>query len=208
VTTQTATRNQELQRGILLEYLTVAWNLIEGIVAVASGAASGSIALVGFGIDSFIETSSGGVLLWRLRAEHHGHDAEQVERKALKLVGVSFMLLAAYVAFESVKSLIEREVPERSVVGIAIAVLSLIAMPWLAYQKRKTAGNLGSAALKADSRQTSLCAYLSLILLAGLLLNALAGWWWADPVAGLCMVPIIVKEGREALRGETCSDCH
>jgi divalent metal cation (Fe/Co/Zn/Cd) transporter len=206
--TETATRNQQLQRGMLLEYLTLAWNTIEGIVAVVSGAASGSIALVGFGIDSFIETSSGGILLWRLRAEHRGEDAERLERKALKLVGVSFMLLAAYVAFDSAKSLIGREAPERSIVGIIIAVLSLIVMPWLAYQKRKNARNLSSAALRADSRQTSLCAYLSVILLAGLLLNALIGWWWTDPVAGLCMVPIIVNEGREALRGETCSDCH
>jgi divalent metal cation (Fe/Co/Zn/Cd) transporter len=201
-------RNQQLQRGIVLEYLTVAWNIIEGIVAIASGAASGSIALVGFGIDSFIETSSGGILLWRLQAEHRGEDAKRVERKALKLVGVSFLLLTAYVAFDSAKSLIEREAPERSIIGIIIAVLSLIVMPWLAYQKRETARNLSSSALKADSRQTSLCAYLSVILLAGLLLNALIGWWWADPIAGLCMVPIIVNEGRKAMRGETCSDCH
>jgi divalent metal cation (Fe/Co/Zn/Cd) transporter len=206
--TDAVTRNQQLQRGILLEYLTVAWNVVEGIVAIGSGAVSGSIALVGFGIDSFIETSSGGILLWRLRAEHRGLDEKRVERKALKLVGVSFMLLAAYVAFESAKSLIGREAPERSVVGIVIAVLSLIVMPWLAHQKRTTARNLSSAALKADSRQTSLCAYLSAILLVGLLLNALVGWWWADPIAGLCMVPIIVNEGREALRGETCSGCH
>jgi divalent metal cation (Fe/Co/Zn/Cd) transporter len=208
VTTVPATRDQQLRRGIVLEYLTVAWNVIEGIVAVAFGAASGSIALLGFGIDSFIETSSGGILLWRLHAEHRGHDAERVERKALKLVGVCFVLLAAYVAFGSAKSLIEREAPERSVVGIVIAVLSLIVTPWLARQKRKTAGSLSSPALRADSRQTTICAYLSIILLAGLLLNALVGWWWADPVAGLGMVPIIVNEGREALRGETCSDCH
>ena len=201
-------RDQQLQRGMLLEYFTVAWNIVEGVVAVASGAVSGSIALVGFGIDSFIETSSGGILLWRLRAEHRGHDAERVERRALQLVGVSFILLAAYVAFDSVKSLIGREAPERSVAGIVIAVLSLVVMPWLAYQKRKTARGLHSAALKADSRQTSLCAYLSVILLAGLLLNALVGWWWADPLAGLCMVPIIFNEGRAALRGEACTDCH
>jgi divalent metal cation (Fe/Co/Zn/Cd) transporter len=206
VTIGSATRNQQLRRGILLEYLTVAWNVIEGIAAVAFGAATGSVALLGFGIDSFIETSSGGILLWRLQAERHGHDAERVERKALKLVGVCFVLLAAYVAFDSAKSLIGREAPERSVVGIVIAVLSLIVMPWLARQKRKTAGSLSSPALRADSRQTTICAYLSIILLAGLLLNVLVGWWWADPVAGLCMVPIIVNEGREALRGKTCSD--
>jgi divalent metal cation (Fe/Co/Zn/Cd) transporter len=205
--TQASTRTQHLQRGILLEYLTIGWNVIECVVAVGSGAVSGSVALVGFGIDSFIETSSGAVLLWRLRAEHRGQDAEKVERKALKLVGVCFMLLAAYVTFDSVKTLIEKEYPERSVIGIAIAFLSMVVMPWLAHLKRRTAGNLNSASLHADSRQTSLCAYLSVILLAGLLLNALLGWWWADPVAALAMVPVIVKEGREALRGETCSDC-
>lgn len=208
VNTDTVTRNQQLQRGMLLEYLTVAWNIVEGVVAVASGAVSGSIALVGFGIDSFIETSSGGILLWRLRAEHRGHDAERVERTALKLVGISFLLLAAYVLFDSAKSLILREAPEHSITGIVITCLSLAVMPWLAHQKRKTAGHLNSAALKADSRQTSLCAYLSSIVLSGLLLNALFGWWWADPVAGLCMVPIIINEGREALRGKACADCH
>ncbi|HEY7097549.1 MAG TPA: cation transporter [Terriglobales bacterium] len=206
--TNAVTRGQHLQRGILLEYLTIGWNLIEGIVAVASGAISGSIALIGFGIDSFIETSSGAILLWRLVAEHRGQDAERVERKALKLVGISFMLLAVYVAFDSIKALIEKEAPERSVIGISIAVASLIAMPWLAHAKRKAARDLNSAALRADSRQTSLCAYLSVILLGGLILNAVLGWWWADPVAALCMLPIIVKEGREALRGEACCDCH
>src|SRR5512133_1799021 len=129
---ETLVRRAQLQRGILLEYLTIAWNVVEGVVAVASGVVSGSIALVGFGIDSFIETSSGGILLWRLRAEHGGHDAEKAEQRALKLVGVSFLLLAAYVAFDSVKALIGKEAPRTSVAGIAIAVLSLIVMPWLA----------------------------------------------------------------------------
>ena len=204
MTTQPVTRSRDLQRGILLEYLTIAWNIIEGVVAVASGVVSGSIALVGFGVDSFIETSSGGILLWRLRAERRGEDGEKLERTALKLVGVSFLLLAAYVAIDSIKSLIERGAPERSLAGIVIAVLSLIVMPWLAHTKRKTAERLRSAALHADSRQTSLCMYLSAILLGGLLLNALLGWWWADPIAALCMVPIIVNEGREALKGDTC----
>ncbi len=206
--TEPAMRSSHLQRGIHLEYLTIGWNIIEGLVAVASGTVSGSIALVGFGIDSFIETSSGAILLWRLHAERLGRDGGKAERRALKLVGVSFLLLALYVALDSIKSLMEREPPERSMVGIAIALLSLIVMPWLAHAKRKTAGSLSSAALGADSRQTSLCAYLSAILLGGLLLNALLGWWWADPVAALCMVPIISNEGREALKGETCSDCH
>ena len=208
MTTNAVPRTQHLQRGIVLESLTIGWNVIEGVVAVASGAMSGSIALVGFGFDSFIETSSGAVLLWRLRAENRGQDAEKVERKALRLVGISFLALAAYVAVDAIKSLVQKEQPERSIAGIGIAVLSLVIMPWLAQQKRKAAGRLKSAALRADSRQTSLCAYLSVILLGGLLLNALLGWWWADAVAGLIMVPIIVNEGREALRGEACSDCH
>jgi len=203
-----AIRSQHLRHGILLEYLTIGWNVVEGFVAVASGVASGSIVLLGFGIDSFIETSSGGILLWRLHAEHRGQDSQRVERRALILVGVSFMLLAGYIAFDSIKSLLQREAPERSLVGIGIAVLSLIVMPWLARAKRQAAGDLDSRALRADSRQTFLCAYLSVILLGGLLLNALLGWWWADPVAALVMVPVIVKEGREALKGEACSNCH
>ena len=206
--TDAVTRSRHLQRGMLLEYLTISWNVIEGIIAVTGGAVSGSIALVAFGIDSFIETFSGGVLLWRLRAEHGGQDSMRVERKALKLVGVSFLLLGAYVAVDSIKSLVVRDAPERSLIGIGIAILSLIVMPWLAHAKRRAAGDLDSAALRADSRQTSLCAYLSVILLGGLLLNAWFGWWWADPIAALGMVPIIVKEGRDAFRGETCSDCH
>jgi divalent metal cation (Fe/Co/Zn/Cd) transporter len=205
--TEAATRIHHLQRGILLEYVTIGWNIIEGLVAVGSGAVSGSIALVGFGIDSFIETSSGAVLLWRLRAENRGHNADKVERQALKLVGISFLLLAGYVAADSIKSLVQKEQPERSLIGISITVLSLIVMPWLAHEKRKAAGRLNSASLHADSRQTSLCAYLSAIVLGGLLLNALLGWWWADPVAALAMVPIIVNEGWEALKGETCADC-
>lgn len=208
MSTGATTRNQHIERGIRLEYLTIAWNVIEGVVAIASGAVAGSIALIGFGIDSFIETSSGGILLWRLKAEHSGEDAQAVERKALRMVGISFVLLGAYIVFDAVKTLIRRESPERSIVGIVVAILSLLIMPWLARQKRKAAANLRSNALKADSRQTSLCAYLSVILLGGLLLNALLGWWWADPIAALAMVPIVVKEGHEALRGETCSDCN
>jgi divalent metal cation (Fe/Co/Zn/Cd) transporter len=204
---ETVTRSEQLHRGMVLEHLTITWNLVEGLVAVGAGVFSGSIALLGFGIDSFIETSSGAVLLWRLRAEHRGGDAERLERTALKWVGASFLLLAAYVAFDSIKALLTREAPERSIAGIIIAVLSLVVMPWLAHQKLKMAGQLNSAALRADSRQTSLCAYLSAILLAGLLLNALLGWWWADPVAALCMVPIIANEGREAIKGDRCDDC-
>jgi divalent metal cation (Fe/Co/Zn/Cd) transporter len=167
---------------------------------------AGSIALIGFGLDSLIEVSSGGILIWRLSTDHDERGREAAERRALQLVGISFLALAAYVAGDSVVSLVKRELPEGSLVGIALAIVSLIAMPLLARSKRKVALALGSPALQADSRQTDLCAYLSAILLLGLLLNAAFGWWWADPAAGLVMVPIIVYEGIHALRGKTC--CH
>jgi divalent metal cation (Fe/Co/Zn/Cd) transporter len=209
----TITINQEearaagLRRGRLLEYLTIGWNLLEGIIAVSAGLVAGSVALVGFGFDSFIESLSGGALLWRLRSDE---DSERRERIALKLVGGSFLVLAAYVAFDAAKSLMLREPPESSYIGIALSALSLVVMPLLARAKRRVATSLNSRALQADSRQTDICAYLSAILLGGLVLNALLGWWWADPLAALVMVPIIVKEGIEALRGETCcnDECH
>ncbi len=191
------------RRGRLLAYLTITWNSLEGIIAVSAGLFAGSIALIGFGVDSVIEVSSGGIILWRLASGEHR------ERLALRLVGFSFVALAIYVAFDAIKSLWLQEPPETSYVGIAIAALSLVVMPVLASAKRKVATQLNSNAMKADSRQTDLCAYLSAILLGGLILNAAVGWWWADPVAALIMVPIIAKEGIEALRGETCcNDCH
>ncbi|NJD18813.1 MAG: hypothetical protein FIA95_05970 [Gemmatimonadetes bacterium] len=195
-----------LARGRRLEYLTLGWNVVEGLVSVGAGVLAGSTALVGFGVDSFIESASGAILLWRL--QDHEHHARR-EELALRLVAVSFFLLAAYVAFEASRSLVLREPPEASWPGIVIAALSLLVMPWLARQKRHVAADLGSRALVADSRQTDLCAYLSAILLGGLLLNALLGWWWADPVAALAMAPIIANEGREAWRGEACDgSCH
>jgi len=190
-----------VRRGRRLEYLTIGWNTVEAVFAIGAGLLAGSVALVGFGVDSVIESSSGAILLWRLR---EGERGEQRERLALKLVGGSFLVLAAYVACDAVLSLIRREPPEASYLGIAIAVLSLILMPMLARAKRRVAADLNSRAMQADSRQTDLCAYLSAILLAGLALNALFGLWWADPAAGLLMTPIIAKEGIEALRGETC----
>lgn len=201
----TITINESVRRGRLLEYLTIGWNALEAVIAIGAGLLAGSIALVSFGIDSVIESSSGAVLLWRLRDDERG---DKRERTALRLVGISFLLLAAYVAFDAAKALITREPPEASYVGIAVAALSLVVMPLLARAKRRVAASLNSRAMKADSRQTDLCAYLSAILLGGLLLNALAGWWWADPVAALVMLPIIAREGIEALRGETCDDCH
>jgi divalent metal cation (Fe/Co/Zn/Cd) transporter len=198
-----ATRLAAVRRGRRLEYLTIAWNSAEAAIALVAGLLAGSIALIGFGLDSVIEVSSGAIVLWRLFA-----DNERAERLALKVVGASFLALAAYVAFDSVKTLWLREAPEHSLTGIILAAVSLVVMPLLARAKRRVAASIGSHALHADSRQTGLCAYLSAILLGGLLLNALLGWWWADPLAGLVMTPIIANEGREALRSEAgCSDC-
>lgn len=202
------TRPQLVRRGISLEYLTIGWNVLECMVAVAAGFMAGSVALLGFGVDSAIESASGSVLLWRLYAERRGKHVETVERAALKMVGMSFFLLAAYVTYDSVTTLAHHKQPERSLVGILLAIASLIVMPILARAKRKAAASLNSAALHADSRQTSLCAYLSAILVAGLALNATLGWWWADPAAALLMVPIIANEGREAIKGKPCPDCH
>jgi divalent metal cation (Fe/Co/Zn/Cd) transporter len=188
-----------------LEYFTLAWNVTEATVSIAAGLAAGSIALVGFGADAVIESLSGLVLLWRLQA--HEHD-ERRETQALKLVGICFLVLAAYVATDAGYSLYRHEAPEPSVIGIVISALSLAVMPLLARAKRRVAERLKSAALAADSRQTDLCAYLSAILLGGLVMNAVFGWWWSDSVAALIMVPIIVREGLQALRGELCADCH
>lgn len=181
--------------------MTLAWNSLEAVAAIASGLVAGSIALVGFGLDSIIECFSGGVLLWRLRA---GDEGERRERRALRLVGASFIALAIYVAYDAIRSLVQHEAPEKSWFGVAVAIASLIAMPFLARAKRRVASQLNSGALRADSRQTDICAYLSVILLGGLLLNALLRWWWADPAAGLIMVLIIGREGVQALRGKTC----
>jgi divalent metal cation (Fe/Co/Zn/Cd) transporter len=159
------------------------------------------LALIGFGIDSLIESLSGGILLWRLQWTKTD---ESRERLALKLVGISFFVLALYVAVEAAKSLLRHEQPETSIVGIVLAVVSLIVMPILARSKRRVAARLDSRALHADSRQTDICAYLSAILLGGLLFNALFGWWWADPVAALCMLPLIFHEGIDAVQGRSC----
>jgi divalent metal cation (Fe/Co/Zn/Cd) transporter len=200
------TRAAAVHSGLNLEYFTVWWNGLEAIVALICGAVAGSIALTGFGLDSLIEVSSGGVLLWRLHSDHDTARREGVERRALKLVGISLLALAIYVAGESVLSLVRRDVPERSLPGIVLAMAALIVMPVLARAKRKVASAIASPALQADSRQTDICAYLSAILLLGLLLNAALGWWWADAAAALGMAPLIAYEGVQALRGKTCCD--
>lgn len=204
-------RAKLVRRGRHLEYFTIGYNSLEGLIAIGAGLIAGSIALVGFGFDSLIEVTSGSILLWRLHADVDEARRERIEAISLRLVGVCFVVLAIYVTYDAVGSLIRREVPEESVVGIILAAVSLVIMPLLVRAKRKVARSINSGALMADSKQTELCTYLSAILLGGLLLNALLGWWWADPVAALVMIPIIVKEGIEALRGETCCDegaCH
>jgi len=201
-TVQVSDRRDTLsRRGRRLEYFTLGWNLIEAAVAGAAGLAAGSTALIGFGLDSLVESLSGGVLLWRLR---DGEAGEARERVAQRLVAVSFVALAAYVGTESILTLSRRAEPESSLVGIGLAAVSLLVMPVLARAKRRVAAGLGSAALTADSRQTDLCAYLSAILLIGLGLNALFGWWWADPAAALAMTPIMGFEARRSWRGDTC----
>ena len=203
-------RTRLVKRGRYLEYFTIGYNSLEGLIAIGAGVLAGSIALVGFGFDSLIEVTSGAVLLWRLYADVNEARRERVEAISLRLVGICFIVLALYVTQDSIWSLLKREAPDESLAGIILAAVSLVVMPLLVRAKRNVARSIKSGALMADSKQTELCTYLSAILLVGLLLNALLGWWWADPVAALIMVPIIAKEGIEALRGETCCDdeCH
>ncbi len=205
MTATAATRPDLLRRALRLEYVTVGWNLVEGVVAIGAALAAGSVALLGFGIDSFVESASGSVLIWRLLAERRSTDAErveEVERRAQKLVAFSLILLAAYIAWDSVTSLLAGERPEPSLVGIGLAIASLAVMWWLARQKRRVATALGSRAMTADAFQTDACFWLSLFLLVGIGANATFGFWWADPLAALGMTVFIGREALEAWRGE------
>jgi divalent metal cation (Fe/Co/Zn/Cd) transporter len=199
-------RQAVARRGKQLEYFTIAWNSLEGLVAVVAGTLAGSISLVGFGIDSFIEVTSGSVLLWRMSVDADVRKRERREELSLKIVGGCFIALAAYVGYESISDLAGRKAPEHSIPGIILACVSLVVMPLLSRAKKKVGNELGSAAMRADAKQTDFCIYLSAILLLGLVLNAALGWWWADPVSALIMVPLIAKEGVEAMNGETCCD--
>jgi divalent metal cation (Fe/Co/Zn/Cd) transporter len=196
-------RAQLNRRSLRLAYATAAYNLLEGVVAVAAGAAASSTALLGFGLDSFIEVSSALVVIWQFRSRI----PEARERLALRLIALSFFALAAWISVDAVRSLLGRGEAEPSPVGIAIAAVSVVVMPLLVYAKRRTGRELGSATVVADSTQTLLCTYLSAILLVGLAVNALLGWSWADPVAGLVIAAVAVREGVEAWRGEQCADC-
>jgi divalent metal cation (Fe/Co/Zn/Cd) transporter len=195
-------RARLLRRGLVLNYATIGYNVIEAVVSLVAGVVAGSIALVGFGVDSVIEVTASGAGQWRLRADWSEAQAQRVERITLRIIGWSFLALAAWVAWESVDSLVRAERPDASVAGLAILTLSVIVMPLLARAKRRVARALNSRALVAEAMQTSLCAYLSMIALAGVALNAAFGWWWADPVAALAMVPIIAHEGVEGVRGD------
>jgi divalent metal cation (Fe/Co/Zn/Cd) transporter len=199
-------RHQIATRGKRLEYFTIAWNSLEGLVGVVAGVLAGSISLVGFGTDSFIEVTSGSVLLWRMSVDADVPRREQNERLSLRVVGICFVALAAYISYESISDLLSGDAPDRSIPGIILACVSLVVMPLLSRAKKRVGNELKSAAMHADARQTDFCVYLSAILLGGLLLNAVFGWWWADPIAALIMVPVIAKEGVEGLRGETCCE--
>jgi divalent metal cation (Fe/Co/Zn/Cd) transporter len=196
-------RPQLLSRALQLAYFTVAWNVVEGLVAIWAAIATGSDALLGFGLDSGVESLSGLVLIWRLNIEKKDTDrAEEVEERALKLIGLTFFALAAFVGYQSMTTLLTGERPESSWVGIAVTILSLIVMPILARSKERVGEAMDSRAVLADSAETWACVYLSAVVLAGLALNALFGWWWADPVAAIAVVGFLVKEGREAFSHE------
>jgi divalent metal cation (Fe/Co/Zn/Cd) transporter len=195
--------------GLRLVVATMVYNMVEAGVALWSGAVSDSIALVGFGLDSIIETMAAGALLWRLRLEARGADPERVEaaeQRVHRFVGGTFLALALYILGQAGWMLWQQEAPSESLAGILLALASLVIMPLMALGKIRAAQAIGSGALRAEARETLACSYLSLTLLLGLAANAAVGWWWADPVAALLMVPWLIKEGVEGMRGETCCD--
>ena len=201
-------RERLVRRGLRLNYLSIAYNVVEAVVSLVSGLLAGSVVLVGFGVDSVIEVSASAAAQWRLRVDVDRVRRERVETVTRRGIGISFLALALYVALDSGKSLWLAERPDRSITGIVILTMSVIVMPVLSRAKRRIALALDSRALASEATQTSLCAWLSAIALAGVALNAALGWWWADPVAALAMVPIIAKEGVEGVRGEPeCDDC-
>ena len=197
-----------VRRGRCLTWATVAYNCLEGLLSIGSGLLAGSVSLIGFGVDSFIEVSASLTAVWRLHVDRDATRREWAERLAQRLIGLSFLALAGYVAVGATRSLVTRAEPDASPIGIAIAAASLVVMPLLARAKRRVASRLSSGALGAEARQTEICMYLSAILLGGLVLNAAFAWWWADPVAGIAMAPFIAWEGIEGLRGRhACGDC-
>jgi len=208
VSMTSATRIRIVRRGQWLTWATLGYNSLEGLLSVGAGIIAGSVALVGFGIDSFIEVTASVAAIWRLRADADVARRAIAERRALRVIGLCFLALAGYVAVDAGRTLLGRAAPQASLLGIVIAAMSLVVMPVLASAKRRVAAELSSRAIHAEARQTDICMYLSVILLGGLGLNALFGWWWADPAAALAMVPLIAREARDALRRHaTCANC-
>lgn len=198
-----------LRRGVLLEGATVGWNVVEGVIAISAGAIASSVALIGFGVDSFVETASGAVVGWRLRAELNGHADEEriehLEQRAGRIAGTLLLGLAVYIVIDAGRRLLGFGAEaQESLVGIALTAISLLVMPFLGWVKLRTSSALRSGALKADAYETIACSWLSLTTLLGLVLNAAFGWWWADPLAALAILPLVVREGLEGFRGE----CH
>lgn len=203
-----ASRAEAIRSALRLEYFSLVWNVLETVVGFIAGLASGSIALVGFALDAVVESSSAAALVWRLRSEGRREmDPGEIERRAVRIVGWAFIALAIYVAGKSAYDLVTGSRPEASVTGIVLALVSLVVMPLLAARKRAMAKTIDSRALDADSHQTSLCTFISAVLLVGLAANAWLGWWWADPVAGLAIAALAAKEGHELLTTERFCAC-
>lgn len=202
-------RSATIKRAANLAYLTIGWNVVEGVIAVSAAASAGSVALLGFGLDSFVESTSGLIVLWRLSRERRSTGAsadaiEKLDRRAHRLVAGTLFLLAAYVSVDACFALWNGDRPETSIVGLILVSVSIAVMWWLARAKSAVARDLGSQALEADSFQTLACWWLSIVTLAGIGLNAAVGWWWADPLAALGVAALVVREGAEAWRGESC----
>lgn len=209
ISSQLAKDSKWLKIAFWLLILTLLYNVIEAVIALVAGFIAESIALVGFGFDSLIEMSASGLMVWRLAVELRGSAPEIIERTehtVHRFVGWTFFTLSAYIAYESATALYAQEAPHESLVGIIIAGLSLLIMPALAWGKLKAADKLSSPALRAEAKETIACTILSLILLVGLAANATVGWWWADPIAGLLMIPWLIKEGMEGIKGEGCCE--
>lgn len=208
MSTELVDRSALVRRGVVLAWFTMCWNAVEGVVGIAAGIAAGSIALVGFGVDSYVEVFAGSVIVWRLARDRKGEElSEKAERRAVRLIAISFLALAVGVGVESVRKLAVGAEPDESHLGIGLAIVSLVVMPLLARAKGKVGRQLGSRAVTADATETALCVWLSAILLAGLAANATFGWWWADPLAAVGIVYVAGREGIEHLRSEKLDDC-
>ena len=203
-----AEREGLVRRGRMLAWFTIVWNTLEGVASIAAGIAAGSIALIGFGVDSYVEVFAGSVIIWRLSKEQHGDAVSEVaEQRAVRLIALTFLFLAVGVGVESIRRLVSGERPDESWFGIGLAVVSLVIMPLLARAKKRVGERLGSRAVTADATETMLCVWLSAILLVGLGANAAFGWWWADPLAALGVVYVAAREGIEHWRAEELDDC-